>query len=135
MDDAKPFRQINISSPYPIILWLATSLERWKVGNLIDLGSSRCVVSSRDAGPCPDSEADWQNCTDGNRAGKIIEPSWGHWDRKFINLTTELNSTLLNSGVEFVIWMSNLNSRIPHPNSKIRYLNSTESNLAPLSNL
>ena len=63
--------------------------------------------------------------------------SWSivHWDRKFINSTTELNSTLSNSGVEFGIWMSNLNSRIPHPNSKIRHLNSTVSNLAPLSNL
>ena len=78
LDDAKTFRQINIFSPSPIILLHATSLERWNVGNLIDLGSKRCVVSSRDAGPCPDSEADWQNCTDGIRAGKIIEPSWGH---------------------------------------------------------
>ena len=58
-----------------------------------------------------------------------------HWDRKFINSTTELNSTLSNSGVEFwnldvEFWNSNSTSKF-----QIRHLNSTESNLAPLSNL
>ena len=57
------------------------------------------------------------------------------WDRKFINSTTELNSTLSNSGVEFwnldvEFWNSNSTSKF-----QIRHLNSTESNLAPLSNL
>ena len=60
---------------------------------------------------------------------------WTHWDRKFINSTTELNSTLSNSGVEFwnldvEFWNSNSTSKF-----QIRHLNSTESNLAPLSNL
>ena len=58
-----------------------------------------------------------------------------YWDRKFINSTTELNSTLSNSGVEFwnldvEFWNSNSTSKF-----QIRHLNSTESNLAPLSNL
>ena len=57
------------------------------------------------------------------------------WDRKSLNSTTELNSTLSNSGVEFwnldvEFWNSNSTSKF-----QIRHLNSTESNLAPLSNL
>ena len=64
---------------YIYLKMVLTYLERWSTGNLIDLGSRRCVMSiSRDAGLCPNSEADWQNCTDGIRhwvgAGKIIEP-------------------------------------------------------------
>ena len=55
-----------------------------------------------------------------NFPDKTLPENLAHWDRKFINSTTELNSTLSNSDVEFGIWMSNLNSRIPHPNSKIR---------------